>query len=269
MVCTCIADACKANGWNYEENVKTSKWKADVVVEYGNYKVAFNVCKRPCKVEEKYQVMREERVCGCWLLLPTNHTPSIDRKLPCFYIKENADGVSVCFDAPFYWEKSSIIKLSDFAKSIVEGHVRWADKMNVRYIEVCFFNYRCWKCGTNNHVYFISRVFSDDGISVNFFNWCGDTNIAFHPFVVKAINDHIANHPELGIMLGAVKPRYSKTVDDTYMSFGCCKCDSIFGDFFIQDAIMDYCYEIDSLQKIRIDVGAANLIIPAQCWYIR
>lgn len=257
-VCTGIANACKANGWNIEENVKTPKWKADVVVEYSNYKVAFNIGKSPRKVDETYKAMREERVCGCWLLLPSKNSTSYDSKLPCFYLTGTAD-IGVCFSS--YRDSTRAIALPDFIISIVEGRIKWADKMKVRYADVCFFENKCWKCWARNHVYFISRLYSDEGIEIT------ENNIAFNPYVIKAVQTQIINHPELGIRLGAIKPRYSRTVKDTYMSFGCCKCDSIFGDFFIQDAIMDYCYDADRLPKIRIDIGDANIVVPAKCWY--
>lgn len=258
-VCTCITDVCKANGWSAEENVKTEKWKADVVVEYGNYKVAFNVCKSPRKVEETYQAMRKERVCGCWLLLPSKNSTFLDSTLPCFYLIE-ADDIQVCFEPP-YRNETSPIALSDFVKSIVEGRIKLADKMKVHYADVCFIENTCCKCGAKSHIYFISRLYSDEGIETT------ESGLAFNTYVIRAIQTHIASHPELGIRLGAIKPRYSKTVNDTYMSFGCCKCDSIFGDFFVQDAIMDCYYDTDKLPKIRIDLSEANIEIPVRCWY--
>lgn len=52
-VCACITKVCRTNGWAFQENVKSSQWKADIVVEYSNYKVAFNICKNPREVEQK------------------------------------------------------------------------------------------------------------------------------------------------------------------------------------------------------------------------
>lgn len=267
-VCTCISNVCKANGWNTEENVKTPKWKADVVVEYGTYKVAFNVCKSPRKVEETYQAMRREKVCGCWLLLPSEKSWFVDKNLPCFYLM-GTDSESVYLEPP-YLDGKRAFELTDFTTSIVKGNIRWTDKMQVRYADVCFIDEACWKCGTANHVYFVSRLYSDDGIEVNVLNYHDESSdITFNPQVINAVHTHIANHPELGIRLGTIKPRYSRTVNDTYMSFGCIRCDSLFGEYFIRDAIMDYCDALDELTRIRIDVGDAGIVIPARCWYRR
>ena len=41
-------------GVSFHKKVKTDKWKADIVVDYQNYKVAFNVCKNPRNIEETY-----------------------------------------------------------------------------------------------------------------------------------------------------------------------------------------------------------------------
>lgn len=53
---------------------KSEKWSADIVVNCGTYKVAFNICKSPRNVEETYKAMREERICGCWLLMPAKNS---------------------------------------------------------------------------------------------------------------------------------------------------------------------------------------------------
>lgn len=44
-IISAICDICKDMGLDYTIKVKSAKWKADVVVEYKTYKVAFNVCK--------------------------------------------------------------------------------------------------------------------------------------------------------------------------------------------------------------------------------
>ena len=37
-----------------ETKVKKDKWKADIVITFTNYKVAFNISKAPRNVQEKY-----------------------------------------------------------------------------------------------------------------------------------------------------------------------------------------------------------------------
>ena len=57
-----ILSVCNDMGVSFHKKVKTDKWKADIVVDYQNYKVAFNVCKNPRNIEETYTTMRKERV---------------------------------------------------------------------------------------------------------------------------------------------------------------------------------------------------------------
>ena len=99
----------------------------------------------------------------------------------------------------------------------------------------------CWKCHKRSHIYFINRLLSSDGISV----LCDDVmtaNREFEPEVVKAVGQYIKEHTELGIRIGEIKPRFSKTLGYAYPSFGCAFCDSIFGNHYVQDDIMEVMY---------------------------
>lgn len=46
-----IQSICKDIGFPFITKVKTEKWKADVLVDCGPYKIAFNVCNLPRNVE--------------------------------------------------------------------------------------------------------------------------------------------------------------------------------------------------------------------------
>lgn len=83
-IISAIIDVCKAMGLDYITKVRSATWNADIVVEHKTYKVAFNVCKCPRNVEVAYKAMRKERVCGCWLLLPTRNSSYQEQSLPCF-----------------------------------------------------------------------------------------------------------------------------------------------------------------------------------------
>ena len=67
-------------------------------------------------------------------------------------------------------------------------------------------------------------------------------------------------------MLGDIKPRFSRTVQEEYPSFGCAHCDSLFGDFFIQDSCEEMIYYADKLLKARIEI-TDNIVVDAECWY--
>ena len=88
----------------------------------------------------------------------------------------------------------------------------------------------------------------------------------FNQTLVKGIRKFVDEHRKMDIALGEIKPRYSKTVNDSYMSFGCKYCDSLFGNFFINDTFMDVIYSARSLPKALVEIDE-DMIVNANCWY--
>ncbi|WP_373100832.1 hypothetical protein [Bacteroides caccae] len=66
--------------------------------------------------------------------------------------------------------------------------------------------------------------------------------------------------------MGEIKPRYSKTIGEAYPSFGCAQCDSIFGNFYLQENMMELMYCTDSLRKAIITLDEPIKVL-AHCWY--
>ena len=244
---------------------KNEKWSADILVNCGTYKVAFSICKSPRKVEETYKIMREERVCGCWLLMPAKNNVFLPNNMPCFKLSEKSDAIQVFLNSELDSDSSNVVALDTFISSIIKGHIRFAQNMLVKYIEVCFFDIKCWKCHKKNQVYFIDRLLSSDGISIPCYNASID-KLGFNPMIINSIEQYINIHPELGIKMGKIKPRYSKTVRESYPSFGCAYCDSIFGNHFVQEEILEMMYYSNKLPKVRIEIQG-NISVQANCWY--
>ena len=71
--------------------------------------------------------------------------------------------------------------------------------------------------------------------------WANE-KFSFHPEFIKKIQEYSFTEKGAKLTLATIKERYSKTVGKSYMSFGCSKCDSIFGDWFINEAIIDTWY---------------------------
>jgi hypothetical protein len=78
----------------------------------------------------------------------------------------------------------------------------------------------------------------------------------------------VDSQKDLNIKLGQIKKRYSKTVDDSYTSFGCYKCDSIFGDWYVMEAKLDIMYEPKQMTiQGEIDLKeSVDLPIPHWCF---
>lgn len=123
--------------------------------------------------------------------------------------------------------------------------------MERKFVEVYFESVDCWKCGTKYSVYFIGNVLDENGCPLGL-----SSPVEFHhPIVVEKVQEYFTQHPELGIPLGVVKERYSNTVRDSYPSFGCPKCDAIFGDFYYKDLGLEACYEKSDENTILIDIS--------------
>ena len=245
---------------------KNGRWSADVVVNCGTYKVAFNICKSPRNVVEIYKTMREERVCGCWLLMSTEYDVPISNDMPCFKLSEQSDGIYVSLNSDnldFDDDSSNIVKLDPFIPSLIKGNIKFARNMCVKYIEVCFFATECWKCHKAFHVYFIKRLLSSDGVPAHCDNDFND-KFEFKPVVINAIEQFVKAHPEIGVRMGKIKQRFSNTRKECYPSFGCAFCDSLYGDFYYNDDVneMEYC----PLPEYRIEIPN-GIDVPVKRWY--
>lgn len=244
---------------------KSEKWNADIVVNCGTYKVAFNICKSPRNVEETYKAMREERICGCWLLMPAKNSVFLPNNMPCFKLSEKTDTIQVFLNSDLDNDNPNVIELGAFVPSLIRGNISFAQRILVKYIEVCFVDMQCWKCHKENQVYFINRLRSSNGISVPY-NSASMDELEFNPLIIKSIEQYITAHPESGIKMGKIKPRFSKTVGESYPSFGCAYCDSIFGNHFVQEAMTEMKYYSNSLPKALIEIQD-EISMPADCWY--
>lgn len=265
-IISAICDVCKDMGLDYMTKVKSAKWKADVVVEYKTYKVAFNVCKCPRNVEATYKAMREERVCGCWLLLPAANSSYQAESLPCFSLVSQTNKEFVCLNSVMNDNPDNQIELSMFLHSLIEGKIRFAEQAEINKVELCFYKNRCWKCHLENDVYFVNRVFSQVGVIIDAQHLMTDEDITFNPSIIRGLKKYMQEHQFETFIMGEIKPRYSKTVGEAYPSFGCAQCDSIFGNFYLQENLMELMYCTDSLRKAIITLDTP-ITVSTHFWY--
>lgn len=257
----------KSQNFDVDTKCKNDRWSADVVVNCGTYRVAFNICEKPHNnVVEAYKTMREERVCGCWLLMSTKCGVPIPNDMPCFELSEQSDGIYVSLNSDnldFGDDNSDIVKLDAFIPYLIKGNIKFVRNMCVKYIEVSFFTTECWKCHKEFHVYFIKRLLSSDGVPVQCYSDFND-KFEFKAVVINAVEQFVKTHPEIGVRMGKIKQRFSNTRNEYYSSFGCPFCDSLYGDFYYKDAIneMIYC----SLPEYRIEIPS-GIDVQVKRWY--
>lgn len=81
----------------------------------------------------------------------------------------------------------------------------------------------CWSCGAETTI--ISSLLltgaKDDAE-------CGVADFSEYPALIDVVNHAVSDQKDVG----AVKPRFSKTLTQAYMSNGCFHCDALFGQHF-------------------------------------
>lgn len=240
-----------------KKNAKHDDWKADIVVSQDKYDVAFNICKSPRNIKEKYDAMRKSRTCGCWLLLGSHYYGyGNEATIPVFSIDDKWD---------IELNPNDVIPFEEFIVSITSGHIHHANEMIVKSMEIEFVQNDCWKCGAPNHVFFVRELRSENGIVYH-----PDQSFDFileNPSLLNAITQYLTGHKELPYKVGGIKQRFSRTVGDNYMSFGCHHCDAIFGNFPLHELMIELLYEPKHPKHcLTIDVdGGCKMEI--DCWY--
>ena len=259
-----ILDVCKNMGLEYDTKVKGSTWNADVVIKKSTYKIAFNICKSPRNIEYTRKAMRDERVCGCWLLLPAKNPSYHPPHLPCFPLISHLGKELVCLNTAFDEITDEQFELTEFLCSIINGNIKFTENAEIDKVELCFYTYDCWKCHKENDLFFINRLFTKEGKIID--GHLLDEEITFNPSIIQGLKKYIKERPSETFVMGEIKPRYSKTAGESYPSFGCIQCDSIFGNLFLQDIVMELMYDTDSLRKAIIPLDE-SIKVHFQYWY--
>lgn len=131
-------------------------------------------------------------------------------------------------------------------RSSTDGYI------SITAVDVCFFTKECWKCHLPYDAYFVVRL----GLGPNRLMTGFVDNInPLDPTIVNAVKKYLQDHPELHYLMGEIKSRHSSIVEDNYMSFGCPHCDAIYGEFYLQNDILDevYCFREEDVHHIVFD----------------
>ncbi len=123
----------------------------------------------------------------------------------------------------------------------------------------------CWKCGELNHLYYVDTPFYSScnaKIKPKEALW-NSMSFEYRPEIIQLAENFIESRKDLNLKLGQIKVRFSNTINKSYISFGCHKCDSIFGDYYVMEAKIDIMYspnklsfqsEVDLTESIELDV---------------
>ena len=232
--------ACKEAGWETKSEFIANDWTADVLAIKGSKKIAFQVqwSKQSYqKTEERQTKYKNDNIRGCWFFKTPpkevrdwNSQIKATKDIPIFKILEDdKNNINVEVNEIEFPLKIFVIKL-------LNGNFKFCNElqsMKKQKITISFWEISCWKCRTKQHVYFVSDELKSrcgSSIEVTSAFW-EDSKFEFYPPILDAVNEIIKSEDCKNLKLGKIKKRYSRTVRKSYMSFGCIKCDAIFGDF--------------------------------------
>ncbi len=247
-------------------------WRADVFVPNDGQSIAFEVQLSPQSLKrtlERQSKYLRDGITGCWLFEnPVSKLNDERPDLPLFYVEEGS-------------QQELLVNLGDrkkvelkfFLEIFIKNNIKFrniAKTDTVQNVKLVFYPMECWKCKEINTLYYVDTVFySACHAEIRPDETLWDSNKPeYIPEIIQLANKFAQERPDLNLKFGTIKERYSNTVQSSYTAFGCYKCNSIFGDWFIMEAKLEYKYVTDilSLQE-EIEISKVyELDIPHWCF---
>lgn len=238
-----ILKACLKENISAKLEYHCSGYIPDVMVFVGEKKYAFEIQVSPQslkKTRERQGNYLRDGIIGCWLFEKEPSKIQYEMNdLPIFklVVQDNQLFVSL--------KDRKTLPLDIFIRDFITGRIKFCQNIKpLPTVTVNFIEFPCWKCGTIHHIYYLDNFQTACNIKItaNDHLW-SNNKIVFDSRIVNAVKEYAKTEKGSHLVLPTIKERYSRTVGKSYMSFGCSKCDSIFGDFYIHEAIIDSIYE--------------------------
>ncbi|MCQ2246423.1 MAG: hypothetical protein MJZ69_06515 [Bacteroidaceae bacterium] len=262
---TALIEICESEGWKYEKYYKTEKWKADILITMGEQKFAFMSSNSITAASRVLPLMEVDGVKGYAFVLSPKK--DIYASVACFGLYKVDDSMMVKVH-----ERE--LSLPDFIKKAINGKIVHISSARITSVEVMFETMDCYSCNTPHSVFFIRYLVDEDGDKYDYIklqnDYCEEDeidipNLQFDNDILGKVKQYISDHPEKKIVMGDVRERYSRTMGESYMSFGCPKCGSIVGEHYLEELKLNAIYETDENQILRIPLDNA-FEIPADRW---
>ncbi len=248
--------ACKMLGVQAQNEYRGTDWRADVFALGSNgTKYAFEVqtsqqsLNRTLERQAKYQ---RDGIVGCWLFEKEPSRMNVEREdLPLFKIKEVDGQIYVSL------KERKELPLDVFVNDYLQDKIQFRPTLSILpKVDIVFMEMDCWKCGTKNHIYYIGDFVSPCNTKIHHQEamWNSD-KLVFRPEIIRKVREYASSEKGNTLNIGQIKERYSKTTEHSYMSFGCSKCDSIFGDWFVHEATIEAWYGGGVVDRISFDVS--------------
>jgi hypothetical protein len=246
-------------------------WRADVFIPHNEKPIAFEIQLSPQslrKTLERQSKYIRDGIMACWLFEnPISNLNEERPDLPLFYIEDkNNSNLQVNLG------DRRKVDLHTFIENFISNNIQFkfiARTKKEQIVNLVFYEIECWKCHEINHLFYVDSPFysaccaeirPDEAL------WKSNS-MEYRPEIIELAQKFTESRKYLNLKLGQIKKRYSKTVDDSYTSFGCYNCDSIFGDWFVMEAQIDIMYSPKGLTyqgKIELS-ESIELPIPHWC----
>lgn len=238
-------------------------WRADVFVSNNSKPIAFEIQLSPQtlkKTLERQAKYERDGILGCWLF--ETPIPKLNKErpdLPVFYVESNNNK-----ELYVHLGDRRKLELQEFLFNFISNKIQFrktAVTQKRQLVDFVFYEMACWKCKHVNHLYYVDKPFlsaCNAKIRPEEALW-ESNNIEYRPEIIDAAKSLLKR---LNLKLGEIKPRYSQTVEKSYISFGCYNCDSIFGDFYVFQTKIDLLYDPDkTIHSQEVDLEE-NISIP-------
>lgn len=232
-----------SKGWSIQANVKKDNWKADFLITDNDVSVAINLYKSTRNIPKLLHAMETDNVEGYWLGKDL-HRELEGNIVPSFPIlreeKSSEYGVTI--------SDGHSCDIKQFLDIVMNKRLKIENNVTIYAIKVRFMPTICYKCERLHHVYMIVGLLSKEDSSLSTYEGMYNSQTFIDKFdsdVINSVRKFLSNNSHLGYNLGDIKERHSKTMDSSYISFGCPWCNAIVGEHYQSKNEMDYCYEKD------------------------
>jgi hypothetical protein len=228
------------------------EWRADVHATRRHAQIAFEVQwnrQTLAATRARQKKYARDGVMAYWFFANLPKGAPVDPELPLFKLSASAPDT---FAVDLGYAR---VTLAEAVKALLSGHVRMVGNVRVsarQSMRILFCERTCHLCKKSAHFYAVDGGYKsscgyefttpsgqEDEDLGDSGEWdeseeCDEsedaTEYEFVPEIIAAASLHAAS---AGIKLGQVKPRYSKMVGGSYLSFGCYWCDALWGEYYL------------------------------------
>jgi hypothetical protein len=265
-----IVSACRDMGIEAIQEYAGQGWRADVFIPNIDKPIAFEIQLSPQSLQktlERQSKYIRDGIVGCWLF--ENPIPKLNEErpdLPVFYIEDKKDSKLLV-----NLGVRRKVDLHTFLENFISNNIQFKDVAKAKakqLVNLVFYEMECWKCHEMNHLFYVdSPFYSACNAEIRPHEALWESNsMEYRPEIIELAQNFIESRKDLDLKLGKIKNRFSNPVNDSYTSFGCYKCDSIFGDFYVMEAKHEKMYEPKELSYQEEIELKESIELPIHHW---